>query len=154
MADLTQFDLGSARRIAAVVRRVEGEPPRAKPLVFGLVQDQRRAKAAFRIATFSGGWPIDSDKVVTFKYVTNTPNTVLATNLFLGMDQHEGGDCAIAREGTSWFLSQVVHVETAVVYTATIGTALTFNRVSVLSPYTSAASEVSIPITTCSTAAV
>jgi hypothetical protein len=39
---------------------------------------------------------------VTFKYQTSTPNTVTATNLFAAVPA--SGNCAIAREGTAWYL--------------------------------------------------
>ena len=42
MADLAQFDLGSAQRIARVVRAVEQEPRRARPLGFLPILEQRR----------------------------------------------------------------------------------------------------------------
>jgi hypothetical protein len=41
MADLTQFDLGSAARVARVVRQVEGQGPRARPLTFETVEPPR-----------------------------------------------------------------------------------------------------------------
>jgi hypothetical protein len=41
MADLTQFDLGSAARVARVVRQVEGQGPKAKPLTFETVGPPR-----------------------------------------------------------------------------------------------------------------
>jgi hypothetical protein len=101
MADLTQFDLGSAARVARVVRQVEQEPPRARPLTFGAVQQQQSRKV-FRICTFTGAWSKGASKTVTFKYQTSTPNTASATNLFAEVPA--SGDCAIARDGTAWFL--------------------------------------------------
>lgn len=106
MADLTQFDLGSARRIAGVVRKVENEPPRAKPLTFDAAFAQRRQKSVFRVATFNGAWQIGQNKTVAFKNQTTTPNTVSATNLFWPIpdDQQLSRDCAVARDGTAWHL--------------------------------------------------
>jgi hypothetical protein len=101
MADLTQFDLGSAARVARVVRAVEQEPPRTKPLTFDSAH-QSRTRPVFRVCTFTGAWSKNSAKVVTFKYQTSTPNTVTATNLFAAVPA--SGNCAIAREGTAWFL--------------------------------------------------
>jgi hypothetical protein len=119
MADLTQFDLGSARRIAGVVRKVEQEPPRARPLTFDPIQQQRRQKTAFRIATFAGAWGIGQSKVVTFKNQTSTPNTVAAINLFwpIPNDLQVARDCSIASEGTSW------HLLVPQLYTASAATA-------------------------------
>ena len=107
MADLTQFDLGSAARVARVVRQVEQEPPRARPLVFDSAFPQ--ARRVFRVCEYSGAWAIGSLKTLTFKHQTSTPNTVQAENLFWPLDDDPGvtspRDCAIARSGTSWFLT-------------------------------------------------
>jgi hypothetical protein len=59
----------------------------------------------FRICTFTGAWAKTSDKTVTFRGVTSTPNTVSATNLFAAITAPESsGNCAIARDGTAWYL--------------------------------------------------
>jgi hypothetical protein len=63
----------------------------------------------FRICTFTGAWSIAAAKTVTFKYQTTTPNTVVATNLFAAVPAPTGsGDCAIAKDGTAWFLIAAV----------------------------------------------
>lgn len=64
------------------------------------------APKAFRICTFTGAWNKNSAKTVTFKYQTATPNTVNATNLFaqIATATSDPRNCAIAREGTAWFL--------------------------------------------------
>ena len=101
---LTQFDLGSAARVARVVRTVEQQYPRARPLVFDGVQQQSR-RPVFRVCTFSGAWSKNASKTVTFKYQTSTPNTVAATNLFATIGTASASrNCAIAKEGTAWFL--------------------------------------------------
>jgi len=105
MADLTQFDLGSAARIARVVRAVEQEPRRTRPLAFSPVVEAGRRRV-FRVCTFSGAWPKGSSKTVTFKYQTTTPNTVAATNLFCGLDPSGSCDVSVAKDGTAWFLVQ------------------------------------------------
>lgn len=98
------FTKGSAERIAAVVRDYEAGDRGAEPLRFGTVATSD-AKKLFRIATFSGAWSIGATKTVTFKYATATPNTALATNLFAAITAFTGSrDCAIARDGTAWFL--------------------------------------------------
>lgn len=59
----------------------------------------------FRICTFTGTWAKTTQKTVTFKYETNTPNTVSVTNLFCDITVDCGTrDCAIAQEGETWFL--------------------------------------------------
>ena len=104
MADLTQFDTRSAARIARVVQAVEREPQRAKPLTFDPVAGQRKDKT-FRVCTFTGSWSKTAAKTVTFRSQTTTPNTVVATNLFATITAAAGSrNCAIAREGTAWYL--------------------------------------------------
>lgn len=99
----TFFDAQSAVRIANAVRRVEIGDRAEKPLEFAPVPQQQRK--TFRIATFSGAWSIGATKTVTFKYQTATPNTAVATNLFAAIATFTGSrDCAIARDGTAWFL--------------------------------------------------
>lgn len=103
--DPTQFTRESAERIANVVRAAELGYPRARPLVFDRVDQAQKAKP-FRVATFTGPWPIGTDKAVTFKYVADTPNTANVTNLFCGLNPSGKCDVSIAKEGTSWFLLQ------------------------------------------------
>ncbi len=79
MADLTQFDFPSAVRIARVVRAVEQEPRRARPLTFGAVLNDVGRKA-IRLGTYTGSWPADQTNTVTLRGSTAT---LLAVNLFL-----------------------------------------------------------------------
>lgn len=97
------FDLAAAQRIANAVRKVEIGDRAESPLRFRrIIEDPKRI---FRIATFTGSWSIDTEKTVTFKYRTNTPNTAVATNLFVDLeDKDEEQTVAIAREGTAWYL--------------------------------------------------
>lgn len=100
MADLTQFELGSAVRIARVVRQVEQEPRRARPLTFGAVPAD--ARKVFRMCTFTGAWSKTAAKNVTFRGATAT---VSAVNLFANIaDAASARSCAIARDGTAWYL--------------------------------------------------
>jgi hypothetical protein len=150
MADLTQFDVRSARRIARVVQAVELEPRRASPLTFDPVIEQRSDKV-FRVCTYTGDWPAGSSKTVTFKNQTTTPNTVSAVNLFLTLPDNGERNCAIAKDGTAWHLIQWQWDASTAVSSATLGTAsLVFSRINV--PSLGTASTVSISVTTCSTA--
>ena len=103
MADRATFTPGAAERIAKVVRIVEagnrdtGGLPTSPRLGGG-------GGKVFRICTFSGSWSINSAKTVTFKNQTTTPNTVSAVNLFWPVPDGEERDCAIGKEGTSWYL--------------------------------------------------
>jgi hypothetical protein len=108
VADPVSFDFSSAQRIASAVRKVEIGDRSEAALRFRRV-DQQSQRPVFRIATFSGAWAIGATKTVTFKYATNTPNTAAALNLFAAVPAPSGsGDCAIAREGTAWFLIAAV----------------------------------------------
>lgn len=72
-------------------------------------EDALPAAKVFRICTFTGAWAINSTKTVTLKYQTSTPNTAVATNLFADVPAPaSNGDCAIARDGTAWFLIAAV----------------------------------------------
>jgi hypothetical protein len=99
-----KFTRPAAQRIAAAVRKVEGGNRDQPPFGFEHPQVASVAKA-FRVCTFTGAWSKNSTKTVTFKYVTSTPNTALATNLFANLDTAASSrNCAIAREGTAWYL--------------------------------------------------
>jgi hypothetical protein len=105
--DPTQFTRESAERIANVVRAAELSSPGAKPLSFERADFFKQSKV-FRVCTFTGAWPTGVEKVVTFKYQTATPNTASAMNLFYPIAKTAAaGDCAIAKDGTAWFLIDV-----------------------------------------------
>ena len=104
--DAVQFTRESATRIANVVRTVEIGQPKLKPLVFDRPVERGGGGKVFKICTFTGAWSKNSTKVVVFKYHTTTPNTVTAMNVFVGMTATTGGNCAIAKDGTAWFLIQ------------------------------------------------
>lgn len=120
--DPTQFTRESAERIANVVRAAELATPSARPLNFDRVDTFKNAKL-FRVCTYTGAWSIGSSKTVSFKYQTTTPNTVSATNLFFPITNTattSARDCAIAKDGTAWFLVDVRLAErTAVFVTST-----------------------------------
>lgn len=107
---LIQFDDGSGRRIGSAVRFVEELAGKRKPLLFDRVDSSGGGRKVFRICTFTGSWDIDTMKTVTFRNVTTTPNTVAAMNLFSSLAGPSGAVstavCAIAKEGTAWYLIQ------------------------------------------------
>jgi hypothetical protein len=101
------FTRASARRIADAVRKVEIGDRGGGALSFAKPQaDTRAAKKLFRIGTFQGSWAKNATTVVAYKYVTATPNTVLAMNLFaeIGTSASTARNCAVALEGTAWYL--------------------------------------------------
>jgi hypothetical protein len=102
------FTKPAAERIAKVVRAVEGGDRDAGPLTFGNRGVAGNPKV-FRVCTFTGAWAINDTKTVTFKNQTATPNTASVTNLFFPVTSTAAGstDCAIAKEGTSWYLIDV-----------------------------------------------
>jgi hypothetical protein len=101
------FTKPAAERIAKVVRAVEGGDRDTGPLTFGNRGVSGNPKA-FRVATFTGAWAIGDTKTVTFRNQTATPNTVAAVNLFFPFPAPAAAtDCAIAKEGTAWYLIDV-----------------------------------------------
>jgi len=104
-SDRITFTRGAAERIAEVVRDVELGNRDQQPLRYEKVPCGAPPAKVFRIATFTGAWSTNAAKTVTFKFQTTTPNTVSATNLFAAIATFSGSrDCAIARDGTAWFL--------------------------------------------------
>ena len=101
------FTKPAAERIAKVVRTVEGGDRDAGPLSFGARVGGVSGKV-FRICTYTGAWSKNTNKTVTFRGVTATPNTVSATNLFANIAgvtvTSTTKNCAIAKDGTSWYL--------------------------------------------------
>jgi hypothetical protein len=101
------FTKPAAERIAKVVRAVEGGDRDAGPLTFGSRGVAGNPKT-FRVCTFTGAWAINDTKTVTFRNQTATPNTVAAVNLFFPFPAPAAAtDCAIAKDGTAWFLIDV-----------------------------------------------
>jgi hypothetical protein len=101
------FTKPAAERIAKVVRAVEGGDRDTGPLTFGNRGVSGNPKA-FRVATFTGAWAIGDTKTVTFRNQTATPNTVAAVNLFFPFPAPASAtDCAIAKDGTAWYLIDV-----------------------------------------------
>lgn len=102
-----KFTRPAAQRIAAVVRHVEGGNRDQPPFGFEHPQGIAANAKVFRVCTYTGSWSKGSAKTVTFKYTTSTPNTANATNLFFPITGTAGGDCAVAKDGTAWFLIDV-----------------------------------------------
>ena len=113
------FTRPAAERIAHVVRTVERSGRDTKGPVWNPRMEGGGGGVVFHIATFTGAWATSSVKVVTFKYQTTTPNTASVTNLFFPYPENGTKDCAIAKEGTAWFLVDVPLV-VATLQTATI----------------------------------
>jgi hypothetical protein len=119
------FTKPAAERIAKVVRAVEGGDRDTGPLTFGNRGVGGNPKV-FRVCTFTGAWAINDTKTVTFRNQTATPNTVAAVNLFFPFPAPASAtDCAIAKEGTAWYLIDVpFETETAVFVAATSSTSV------------------------------
>lgn len=100
------FTRGAAQRIARAVRVVEAGDRGQQGLRFEHPLQSVNGKT-FRVCTFTGSWSIGASKTVTYKYQTNTPNTAVATNLFFPVTSTYTLDCAIAKDGTAWFLIDV-----------------------------------------------
>ena len=101
------FTRPAAERIAKVVREVEAGDRDLDGISFGVAPGGASGKA-FRMSTFTGAWGIDGLKTVTYRGVTTTPNTAVAVNLFANISGSTATsvfrNCAIAKDGTAWFL--------------------------------------------------
>lgn len=108
MAEPVRFTRPAAERIARVVRTVEGGSRDGSGPTSQRPWDSMPGGGGgklFRIATFTGSWATNTAKTVTFRNQTTTPNTVSAVNIFSNISLDCGTrNCAIAREGTAWYL--------------------------------------------------
>lgn len=97
---------GLKDKLREVIYRVDGIPSAERGGAIPTVeQDLPIFRTVFRICTFTASWSKNTEKTVTFKFQTNTPNTVNATNLFAAIgDSTTPRNCAIAKEGTAWYL--------------------------------------------------
>lgn len=150
--DAVQFTRESAERIAGVIRAAELAVPAAAPLRFERPSVRENQKS-FRVCTFTGEWSIGSSKIVTFKNQTATPNTASVENLFWPLPTGGTRDCAIAKEGTAWYLL-VPRMYTANAATAAeiTTTAITFKTLPVAAFATAGTATFTLSITTCATA--
>lgn len=150
------FTKPAAERIAKVVRAVEGGDRDCSPLTFGARIGGVSGKF-FRMATFTGAWSIDTSKTLTFRNVTTTPNTVSVQNVMFPLPQLSANSssptvCAIAKDGTAWYLLNVVHSEhTALTDVALTSSNVQFSRSNVLTISTTA-STTGIGVASCNTA--
>jgi streptogramin lyase len=58
-----------------------------------------------RMGTFTGAWALNASNTVTFR-TASTPNTAAALNIFaaIATSATSPRNCAIAKEGTAWYL--------------------------------------------------
>jgi hypothetical protein len=129
--DAVQFTRESAERIANVVRAAETAPRPARPLVFDRIPEGRMPKAV-KMGTFTGAWPVGGTKTVTFRNQTTTPNTASVVNLFFPITNSAAStrDCAIARDGTAWYLIDVPLATATAVFVTGTATATVFGTAS------------------------
>ena len=121
------FTRPAAERISKVVRTVEAGERGSAGLSFGRPGDSSGGGKVFRVCTFTGAWSIGSTKNVAFKYQTATPNTASATNLFFPVTSTAQLDCAIAKEGTSWFLIDVPFYTASAVFITAVSVTASLN---------------------------
>lgn len=143
---------GYRDRIDRTISRVDGlvDGSAATQIPTRLQELAGSSQKTFRICTFTGAWAINADKTVTFRGVTTTPNTVSATNLFFDLPNNGTSTCAIAKDGTAWYLVQDVHTQVSVITDVTLGTAgLQFTRAVLTVVATATASVTNIGTTAC-----
>jgi hypothetical protein len=147
------FSRQSAQRIAKVVRTVEAGNRDQPGITFDHPQPGGIGGRAFRMATFTGSWSIDATKVVTFIHQTTTPNTTSVVNELISLPDAGTRNCAIAKEGTAWYLVNWQWDVRAAATAATLTTAsLRFDTIPVGALATISTASFSVSITTCSTA--
>lgn len=96
--------------IRATISRVDAIAPKtsgaAQPV--RLQELQHPGAKVFRIATFTGTWNINTDKTVSLVNSGNTNDSRVARNLFASIsastNSTNASHCAIARDGTAWYL--------------------------------------------------
>ena len=93
------FTRPAAERIAKVVREVEAGYRDQAGISFGAAPGF--SQKAFRMATFTAPWNKNDTQAVTFRGVTATANAV---NLFANVGGSGTKNCAIAKDGTAWYL--------------------------------------------------
>ena len=125
-AERLVFTRPAAERIAKVVRAVEAGDRDQAGLTFGNRSGGSSGKV-FRVCTFTGSWSIGSTKNVTYKYQSTTPNTAVATNLFFPVTSTATLDCAIAKDGTAWFLVDVPFYTASAVFITAVSVGATLN---------------------------
>lgn len=111
MADGYLIGQNLREKLRVTIDRVDempyGRRPTPIPTRFEALEYSSQQKV-FRICTFTGAWNIDTTKTVKFKGVTATPNTVAAQNLFANISGSTSTSvntpCAIAKDGTAWYL--------------------------------------------------
>ena len=104
---------GLKDKLREVIYRVDEIPRTESGIDVPTVEHSlHRNPPKFRICTFTGSWATATLKTVTFKYQTNTPNTVQAMNLTMHLPDigltPPYYDCGIAKEGTAWYLVSAI----------------------------------------------
>jgi hypothetical protein len=144
--------LGKIRRVTDTV---EGMPTSTgiTRIPTRLQDVPRGGGGGFKICTFTGAWAIDALKTVTFKYQTNTPNTVSVTNLFWPVPDGDERECAIARDGTAWHLIVPRLYSADAATAAEITTeAIEFKTLPVVAFATAGTATFSLSVVSCATA--
>ena len=121
------FTKAAAVRINNAVLTVEKGNRTHPGLTFDHPMPGGVAGKVFRVCTFTGAWSIGSSKTVSFKYQTATPNTASATNLFFPVTSTAQLDCAIAKDGTAWFLIDVPFYTASASFITSISVAASLN---------------------------
>ena len=146
-SQFVKFSRASAQRIAKAVRTVEvGD--RSQPGVAWDHPIPTNAKI-FKIARYTGSWSKDSSKTVTVGVSPNT-STLTAQNVLMDIGDNGSQRCAIAKDGTAWYLITPEHTYVdSVVGVSLSSDALTFSRMRVWVPMPFTAASVAIGVTAC-----
>lgn len=145
-------------KIKATIARVDGTPVGGSisRIPTDLSGDVAFSPKVFRVCTFTGSWAISTNKTVTFRGVTSTPNTVSAMNLFLEFTQSTSTvTCAVAKDGTAWYLiaptsAERKTIQTSVITSVSLGASgLQFTKLDIKIFETVSSSVITISTTAC-----
>jgi len=139
-SDAVQFTFESAERIAGVIRAAQLAVPAAAPLTFERRLMERMPKQV-RAATFTGSWPINASKVVTFKYAPTATQTVMNLSWPIAHSHTAAENCIVGREGTSWWLVVPVLSTATAVFATQIATAVFVTGTATALFYTNTATQ-------------
>jgi hypothetical protein len=141
--DAVQFTFESAGRIADVVRAAELATPQGRPLTFEARFPDRVPKQV-RAATFSGAWPVNSNKVVQFKFAPTATANVTNLSWPISSTAYSSENCIVGREGTSWWLVVPVLSTATAVFATQTATAVFVTGTATQVFYTGSATQSSV----------
>lgn len=164
MARQERYTIGPnlLRDIRSTIQKVDALAPHISGPTQGVrYWDMQRPPSqrtdVFKICTFTGSWAINSAKSVQFAYQSATPNTISVQNVLFPLPELSNTTasptfCAIGKDGTAWYLVNVLHANHNALTDVTLTpTTLQFSRRNALTISATAATT-GISVASCNTA--